>query len=110
MKKVFTLATWVLFAVSISLAAPARSSGNPPGNILLTQDGKPKAVIVLGDSARADGLAARALISHVKHMSGATLATIAASEIGAVKLKNGRIVSSNGKIDAEAFILLGESE
>ncbi len=39
----------------------------------ITEDGKPKAVIVLAGSAGAQELAVTALVSHVKQMSGATL-------------------------------------
>jgi len=67
-------------------------------------------VIVLAESMRAGDLTAKALVSHVKQMSGATLPTITEKELGAARVENGRLIPPEGKTKAETFILLGEGE
>lgn len=76
----------------------------------ITEDGKPKAVIVLAGSAGAQELAVTALVSHVKQMSGATLPVMGAREIAGFRVEAGRLVAPEGKTTAQTFILLGDGE
>lgn len=71
--------------------------------IRLTQDGQPKAVIVLSPSIRPSDLAVKALVSHVRQMSGATLSVVPEKD---AKLEGGRVIVSG----AESVVLLGEGE
>lgn len=81
-----------------------------PAEITLTNNGTPSAVIVLGDSLRPSDVAVRALVSHVKQMSGATLPVLAGKELASAKIEGGRITPSEGSAKADTFILLGEGE
>ena len=101
------LAAVAAFFLVASDAAAAKPEST--ASLVLTEDGKPRAVIVMGDSVHPGDLATKALVSHVKQMSGATLPTMTEKELGAARIENGRIIPPDGKA-AETFILLGESE
>jgi len=75
---------------------------------MLTEDGEPKAVIVLSESVHATDLVCKTLIAHVKQMSGATLPTITEKELGGARIQDGLVVPISNKTTQGNFILLGE--
>ncbi len=100
------LVALVLWNGASAFAAEAK----PVAALTLVQDGQPKAVIVLGDSLRANDSAAATLVAHVKQMSGATLPVIPEKELEGARVEAGRIIAPEGKTTAQTFILLGESD
>ncbi len=100
MKSSFTL-VFALFAVVTLTTAQAAA-------LRLTDAGKPAAVIVLGESLRANDLAVTALVSHVKQISGATLPVMKEADLSEARIEGGRILPLPGKTAAETYILLGE--
>src|SRR6185437_2007816 len=100
------LLTFLSTFLALYLLAPDSRAATLP----LTDDGKPLAVIVLSESVTPQSLATRALVSHIKQMSGATLATIPEKELSDAKVEGGRIIPPAGKTTAQTFILLGEGE
>ncbi len=97
-------------SVLSALAALVTAVSTHAASVLLTEDGQPKAVIVLPAAANAGDLSTKTLIAHVKQMSGATLPTITEKELGAIHVEDGRIIPPDGKTKATTFILLGEGE
>lgn len=96
-----------LIAVLLIVGCPLSAAAE---NLALVRDGQPRAVLVLSATLKPQDFSAKALISHVQQMSGATLPTIKESEFSAAKIENGRAIPPAGKTSAETFILLGESE
>ena len=76
----------------------------------ITEDGRPRAVIVLAGSVGAQELAVTALMSHVKQMSGATLPVIGGKQLGGFRVEAGCLVAPEGRTTAQTFILLGDGE
>ncbi len=95
-----------LFAAAFCLIV---ASGGAAG-LQITEDGKPKAVIVLAGSLGAQELAVTALVSHVKQMSGVTLPVMRAKELEGARVEAGRLIAPEGKTTAQTFILLGDGE
>ena len=93
-----------------ALIVIASSWSSRAAEISLTQDGQPKAVIVLSPSMHPSDLAVTVLVSHVRQMSGATLPVLGEAELHDARIEGGKVIASGGKIAAETFILLGESE
>lgn len=79
------------------------------GELRLTADAQPKAVIVLAEPLRPDSLATKILVSHIKQISGATLPTVLEKQLGAMKVEGDHVTADNKNV-AETFILLGEGE
>ena len=81
-----------------------------PG-LMLVSAGQAKAVIVLPSKAsRAAGEGAKILREHLSQISGTELKVLKESELGQVKVVDGRIEPASGKAIADTFILVGESE
>ena len=98
------------------LAAPAHAATAPGKPLVLTLDGRPRAVVVLpakGDREKGDlgreQQVLKILTSHLQQMTGAALPVVREDELGDVKIDAGRLAPPAGKTDAETFILLGES-
>jgi hypothetical protein len=79
-------------------------------DLQITEDGKPKAAIVLAGSAGPQEVAVTALVSHVKQMSGATLPVIGPRELAGFRVEAGRLIAPEGKTTAQTFILIGDGE
>src|SRR6185295_7004366 len=99
------LSALLAVATSVFITTSSRAA-----SVLLTEDGQPKAVIVLPVASNAGDLSTKTLIAHVKQMSGATLPTITEKELGAIRIEDGRIIPPVGRTTAQTFILLGEGE
>ena len=95
-----------LFAAALCLIAVPGDAAD----LQITEDGMPKAVIVLAGSAGAQELAVTALVSHVKQMSGATLPVMGGKQLGGFRVEAGRLVAPEGRTTAQTFILLGDGE
>ncbi|WP_395744663.1 DUF4838 domain-containing protein [Prosthecobacter sp.] len=76
----------------------------------ITREGQPQAVIVLSGSGSAGDLSTKALVGHVKQMSGATLAVMHEKELSGARVEAGRIIPAEGGKFPPNFILLGEGE
>lgn len=96
--------------VAITLLAALSLTTAHAEELQITEDGKPKAVIVLAESLGAQELAVTALVSHVKQMSGATLAVMSAKDFAGARVEAGRLIAPEGRTDASIFIVLGEGE
>ena len=95
-----------LFAAALCLIAVPGGAAD----LQITEDGKPKAIIVLAGSAGAQELAVTALVSHVQQMSGATLPVMRGKELGGARVEAGRLILPEGRTTAQTFILLGDGE
>ncbi len=84
-----------------SLLAPLAAHAE----LRLTQDGQPRAAVVLGDGMQGAGVSAKALIENLRQISGATLPVLGRG----ARVEGGRVLPPEGAA-AETFILLGESE
>jgi len=94
MKSIHYLLT-TLLVLSTSLSSGAE--------VPITANGQPKAVIVLSKDIQPSSVPVKALVSHIKQISGATLAVIPEKD---AKIEDGRVVVSG----AESVVLLGEGE
>lgn len=95
------LSAWLLsLSVCTSLMA----------DVLITEGGQPKATIVLTGTGSASDLSTKALVGHVKQMSGATLAVVHEKELGGARVENGQIIPPVGGKFLPNFIVLGEGE
>ncbi len=94
-----------LCALALLLSPPLRA-----GELRLTEDGQPKAVIVLADPLRPADLTTKILVSHLKQISGATIPVIQEKQLGEARVENGRLTPVDPKTAAETYILLGEGE
>lgn len=101
MKKTLPLVVGMFLAIHIQDSRAA--------DIPIVIEGKPKAIIVLGEAEKRNAKSATILFTHVKQMTGAALPFIAESELSEARLEDGRIVAPAGKTTAETFVLLGES-
>jgi hypothetical protein len=95
-----------LFAAALCLIAVPGDAAD----LQITEDGKPKAAIVLAGSAGPQEVAVTALLSHVKQMSGATLPVIGPRELAGFRVEAGRLIAPEGKTAAQTFILIGDGE
>src|SRR5882757_1062184 len=83
--------------------------------LLLIQDGKPMAVVVVpngGDAgAGAAMTAAKVLVDHLSQMSGAKLEIRPVGDLGNAVVLNGVVSAEAGKVDAtiKSFIFIGDS-
>ena len=92
---------WVLFlCVCQTLVA----------DVVITQEGQPRAVVVLCGSGAVGDLSTRALVGHVKQVSGAMLGVVHEKELSGARVEDGRIVPADGGKLAANFIVLGEGE
>ncbi len=78
-------------------------------DLTITQDGQPRAAIVVARGAAQSG-SLKALVEHVKQMSGATLPVLTEADLHDARIEGGKVIASEGKGGAENFILLGESD
>ncbi|WP_395748281.1 DUF4838 domain-containing protein [Prosthecobacter sp.] len=96
-----TCFAWFL---SLSLCQPLLA------DVVITQDGQPRATVVLTGSAAAGDLSTKALVGHLKQMSGATLAVVHEKELSGASVDNDGIIPAAGGKLAANFIVLGEGE
>ena len=122
------IAAALLFATTLPVAAKAKPTAVPapssrsatkpdPGaitgpatEVVLTADGKARAVIILPAAKYADDLSTQSLLAHVKQMSGVRLPALTEAELGDVRIEKGRLIPTRVQSATDTFILLGESE
>ena len=95
---------FILAALSL-----ARLAALTAADITLTRDGQPRAAIVVARGTLQSG-SVKVLVEHVKQMSGAALPVLTEAELHDARIEGGKVIAPDGKIAAENFILLGESE
>lgn len=78
--------------------------------VQITHEGLPQATIILAGGGAARSLSTKALVGHLKQMSGATLAVMHEKELNGASVENGRIIPPVGDKMAPNFIVLGEGE
>ena len=78
--------------------------------VVITQEGQPQATIILSGSGSVGDLSTKALVGHVKQMSGATLAVIHEKELNSARVEKGRIIPASGSKLTPNFVVLGEGE
>ncbi len=100
MTSIFLVAALLLTPLAALTAAELR----------LTQDGQPRAAIVLAKGVQATDISAKALVENLKQMSGATLPVLGEAELRDARIEGGKVIVPGGKIAAETFILLGEGD
>ena len=103
--KMPTISASLLVAAACLIFGPSQAA-----SFQITDDGQPKAVIVLAGSLGAQELAVKALVSHVKQMSGATLSVVREREFAGAKIEGGRLIDPEAKTTVQTFILLGDGE
>ncbi len=100
----------------LTLSATAMATGQSQA-LTLIEEGKPRAIVVLPTPApkksnrgigwRVPPIARRVIVENLQQMSGTKIKTYRANQLGAVSLKNGKIISE--KVNAENYILIGKS-
>src|SRR4051794_12896155 len=98
----FKAAGLLLSGVALLLAPALRAS-----ELRLTEDGQPKAIIVVAEPLRPTDLATKILVSHIKQISGATIPVMLERQLGEMRVENGRLTPADAKAAAESYILLG---
>lgn len=94
--------------LALSLCLSAGSS--LLADVSITENGQPKATIVLSGTVSAGDLSTKVLIGHVKQISGATLAVVSEKELANARVESGKIVPADSSKLAANFIVLGEGE
>lgn len=77
------------------------------GDVGLVRDGTPTAAIVIHDTGtNIDLMAANLLVEHVMRMSGAELALLRQSQLGAISVTDGKIVAEKAPAGVDSFVLV----
>ena len=79
-------------------------------DVIITQDGQAKAVIVVSESAQAGDLSTKTLSGHLTQISGAKLQVVSEKELASPRVEGGKIIPADAGKFAENFIVLGEGE
>lgn len=100
----------LLAVIMVLMAAGQASATESENGILLAENGKARAAIVIKDDARTPKLAAL-LEAHLAQISGAHLPILTTKKLGKATVADGRLAPQRGKIDPAiaSFILLGDN-
>lgn len=80
------------------------------GDNFLVRDSKPVSAIVIGGPRDAQSQSIGPIVRNIEEMSGAKLPVLMESDLGDVKIEEGRMIAEPAKSKAETFILLGYGE